>query len=331
MSTGPRARNALVAGGVAVAVAAAALALWELRVVAALLLLALVIGSAMRPGVERLARVGVPRGVGVLCHYVPLAGVVAFGVAFAGPRLLHQAQAAVVEQPSGAHRGLGAAVGDRAVHALAKWIASPSLHDVLAPSVHAIQQALAIAGGTVFVLACAGYWAVERDRVRSALCRRLRPDRRQAVLAAWDRIEERLGAYVRAQLFLISLVATVLSVAFRLIGLPFWMVLGVVAGVVEIVPVVGPLLAGVVAVGVGLMVSVHAAVLAAIAVYGLRVLQDYVIVPRVLGHAVDLPPLVTLVSVAVVGVGLGPALVPLTTPLVASLAVLVEPRLGKPP
>jgi predicted PurR-regulated permease PerM len=86
-----------------------------------------------------------------------------------------------------------------------------------------------------------------------------------------------------------------------------------------------------VAVGIGLTVSLHTALLAAAAVYGLRILQDYVIVPRVLGHAVDLPPLVTLVSVAVVGVALGPALVPLTTPLVASLAVLVEEELGKPP
>ncbi len=137
---------------------------------------------------------------------------------------------------------------------------------------------------------------------------------------------------MRAQLLLIALVATVLSIAFRAIGLPYWLLLGVFAGVVEILPVIGPLAAGVLAVGVGLTVSVETALLAGVAVYGLRLLQDYVIVPRVLGHAVDLPPLVTLVAVAVVGVALGPALVPLTTPVVASLdAVLRERVLGETP
>jgi predicted PurR-regulated permease PerM len=325
-------RHVLVSGVVALAVAAAALALWELRVVVALLFLAIVLASAMRPGIERLARHGIPRGLGVLGHYVVLGAAAGGFLYLAAPQLLRQAQEAGAERGSGSsHSGLGAAVGDRAVDALATWIASPSLDDVLDPTLRATQRAVAIVSGIAFVLACAAYWALDRDRIRRTLVGRLRPDRRQAAFAAWDRIEQRLGSYVRAQLFLITLVATILSVAFKLIGLPFWLILGVFAGVVEIIPVVGPLLAGVVAVGVGLTVSVHAGALAAAAVYGLRILQDYVIVPRVVGHAVDLPPLLTLVSVAVVGVALGPALVPLTTPVVASLAVLVEGRLERPP
>jgi predicted PurR-regulated permease PerM len=56
--------------------------------------------------------------------------------------------------------------------------------------------------------------------------------------------------------------------------------------------------------------------------------QDYVLGPRILGHAVGLPPLVTLVSVSVIGVVLGPASVPIATPLacivVANLGVVLE-------
>jgi predicted PurR-regulated permease PerM len=93
---------------------------------------------------------------------------------------------------------------------------------------------------------------------------------------------------------------------------------------VEIVPVIGPLTAGVVAVGVGLTVSVQAAALAAVAVYGLRIFQDYVINPRVLGHAVGLTPLAVLIGVAVVGFLFGGAYVPLATPLLAVLATIVD-------
>ena len=74
-----------------------------------------------------------------------------------------------------------------------------------------------------------------------------------------------------------------LSLAFWLDGLPFWLLIGVFAGIVEIVPVIGPLAAGVLAVGAGLTASWQTAVGAAIAVYGLRLLQDYVINPRVIG------------------------------------------------
>jgi predicted PurR-regulated permease PerM len=119
-------------------------------------------------------------------------------------------------------------------------------------------------------------------------------------------------------------VSVVLSLSFWAIGLPYWLLLGIFAGLVEIVPVIGPLLAGVLAVGVGLTVSVEAAVLAAVAVYGLRLFQDYVVNPRVLGHAVGLTPLLVLVGVAAMGFLLGPAYVPLATPFLAVAATLVD-------
>ena len=67
-----------------------------------------------------------------------------------------------------------------------------------------------------------------------------------------DLIDLKLGAYVRGQALLITLVATVLSICFWAIGLPFWLLIAIFAGIVEIVPVIGPLIAGALAVGVGL-------------------------------------------------------------------------------
>jgi predicted PurR-regulated permease PerM len=98
-------------------------------------------------------------------------------------------------------------------------------------------------------------------------------------------IDLKLGAFVRGQLLMITFVSATLSCAFALIGLPFWLLLGVFAGVVEIVPVVGPLAAGTLTVGVGLSIDWRHAVYAAIAVWGLRLLQDYLINPRVSASA----------------------------------------------
>src|SRR5207237_7217897 len=136
-------------------------------------------------------------------------------------------------------------------------------------------------------------------------------------------VGQKLGAFVRGQMLLIAFVSTVLSLAFWAIGLPYWLLLGVFAGLVEMVPVVGPLAAGVLAIGVAATQGWEQAILAAIAVYGLRLLQDYVINPRVLGHAVGLSPLIVLVTVAIVGVLFGGVSVILYVPYAAFLAPML--------
>ena len=66
----------------------------------------------------------------------------------------------------------------------------------------------------------------------------------------------------------------VLSLAFWAIGLPYWILVGTFAGIVEIVPVIGPLTAGAVAVGVGLTESWQLALVAALIVLVVRLLED---------------------------------------------------------
>ena len=114
----------------------------------------------------------------------------------------------------------------------------------------------------------------------------------------WELIDLKLGAYVRGQGLLVVFVSVVLSVVFWAIGLPFWLLVALFAGVVELMPVIGPLAAGTLAVGVGLTESVGVAIAAGIAVLLVRLLEDYVVIPRVLGEAVGLSPLIVLVSVA---------------------------------
>ena len=118
----------------------------------------------------------------------------------------------------------------------------------------------------------------------------------------WTLIDLRLGAFVRGQVVLILAVAIALSLLFWAIGEPYWILIGSFACLVEIIPVIGPLVAGTLAVAVGLTVSIQVAVLAAACVLGVRLLEDYLIMPKVLGEAVGLSPLLVLVSVTTVGI-----------------------------
>ena len=200
----------------------------------------------------------------------------------------------------------------------------PSGEELVDPAVEVTKTAFEIALGIFFVLASAAYWVFERDRAEDLVCSLLPRPRRKKVRDTWNLIDAKLGAYVRGQGLLIVLVGATLSLAFWAIGLPYWILVGAFAGLVEIVPVIGPLAAGALAVGVGLTVSWQTALAAGIAVLVVRLLEDYLVIPRVLGDAVGLTPLVVLVAVTSCGLLFGGFAVILAIPLAAVVATVID-------
>jgi len=324
------ARRAFLAAVVVLGVVVAALTLWKLKLLLALLFLAFTIAAAMRPSVEMLRRRGIPRGLGILVHYAALAGLVTLLLWSVVPRAIDQVQSAVGDVPTSRAEletateessGLKREILQRVQDNLEEL---PSGSELIDPAVEFTSIALEVAVGILFVLACAAYWIFERDRAVTLVTSLVPRSRRKLVRDTWQLIDLKLGAYVRGQLFLILLVGTVLSLIFYAIGLPFWLLLGAFAGVVEIVPVIGPLAAGALAVGVGLTQSWGVALAAGIAVLVVRLLEDYIVIPRVLGDAVGLSPLVVLVAVAATALLFGGFAVLLAIPFAAVLATLMD-------
>ncbi|MGZ4337368.1 MAG: AI-2E family transporter [Gaiellaceae bacterium] len=315
---------------VAVGIVALALALWKVRIVLALLFGAWMVAAAMRPGVERLARRGIPRGIGVLLHYAALAGTIAILLAFVVPQATPQVGQALGQVPTSSEQVGRAAressgVKRQVLLALQKRLQRlPSPSNLVHPAIAAGKKALEVLVEVFFVLASAAYWVFERDEAIDLVASLVPRPKRRTVRQTWKLIDLKLGAFVRGELLLVALVAIVLSFAFWLDGLPYWLLLGICAGLFEIVPVVGPLIVAVMVVGAGLTVSWPVAAGALIAVVVVRQIQDYLVNPRVLGGVVGLSPLLVLVAVAMIGILLGPFYVLIATPLAAALATLVE-------
>jgi predicted PurR-regulated permease PerM len=200
----------------------------------------------------------------------------------------------------------------------------PTAGEVFHPALEITIKAFEVLVGVFFVLATAGYWIFERDRAVGFVASLLPRPRRKKLRDTWDLVDLKLGAFVRGQALLIVLVGTILSTAFWAIGLPYFLLVGAFAGLVEIVPVIGPLAAGTLAVAVGLTESWHVGLAAGICVLVVRLLEDYLIIPRVLGDAVGLSPLLVLVSVTAVGILFGGFAVVLAVPLVAVLVTVVD-------
>jgi predicted PurR-regulated permease PerM len=324
------ARRAFVFGLVFVGVVALALALWKLRLVISLLFFAFIIAAAMRPGVDALHRKGVPRPLGVAVHYVALAVLIGLFLWQVVPQAIDEVQKAAGSLPTSKSELKSAAKHSTGFkHDVFSWLAThlkklPSGGDLVHPAISATKTAFEVFVGIFFVFASAAYWIFERERAEEVVLSLLPGKRRKVVRDTWNLIDLKLGAFVRGQLLLITIVAIVLGAAYWAIGLPYWLLLAVFAGVVESIPVIGPLSAGVAAVGVGLTVSWQLALEALAVVLVVRVLEDYLILPRVLGGAVGLSPLLVLVAVSSVAILFGGVAVLLAVPIAAVLVTLVD-------
>jgi predicted PurR-regulated permease PerM len=325
------ARRSATATLVAVAIVIAAVALWKIRIVIALLFLGIVIASAMRPSVEWLyRRARVPRSVGVVLHYVGFLAAIGLFLYLVVPAAITQIDHAIGEVPTSTSQLHHAAVHSHGIRheilsAVDKRLRQlPSGAGILHPAISVTAKALEILVGILLMFAVGAYWIFERDATIGLIQSLVPRKHRRVTRDTWVLIDMKLGAFVRGQFLLVVIVAFLLSIAFWLDGEPYWLLIGSFAGLVELVPIVGPLAAGAVAIGVGLTVSWTVALGAGIAVLVLRQLEDYVIAPRIMGHAVGLSPLVVLVSVVTVGYLLGPFYVLIAIPIAAVAATLVD-------
>jgi predicted PurR-regulated permease PerM len=323
--TARRAAVATLAGG---SIVVLALALWKLRLVLGLLFFSVILAAAIRPSVDWLARHRVPRALGLALHYLVLVGVIALALSYAVPPALHQVDHAL--SPSGKAQIAQAAntshgFKHQVLVALQKRLKHlPSGTKLVKPLAQVGITAFEVLIGIFFTLAAAAYWIFERDKTIDLVTSMFPRPKRKLIRDTWNLIDAKLGAFVRGQVLLILVVGTVLSALFWAIGMPYWLLVGAFAGVVEIIPVIGPLTAGALAVAVGFTASVHVAVLAAGCVIAVRLLEDYLIMPKVLGDAVGLSPLLVLVSVTAVGILFSGWAVLFAVPLAAIVVTIFD-------
>jgi len=135
-------------------------------------------------------------------------------------------------------------------------------------------------------------------------------------------VNSTLAAYIRAQLTACVLVGTISTVGFAVIGLPSPLVLGFISGALEFIPLVGPLMMVLLVVLLALLHSGIGMAFAVLLFLGvLRIIQDYVIYPRVIGRGIHLHPLAVILAILCGAELAGVAGIFLAIPLIAILTV----------
>jgi predicted PurR-regulated permease PerM len=138
----------------------------------------------------------------------------------------------------------------------------------------------------------------------------------------FEDINDALAAYIRAALIACLLIGITCTVAFMIIGVPYGLILGGMAGLLEFIPLVGPLVVALCATLVASFHSVTQAVVVLLFLGILRITQDYVIYPRLIGRGIHMHPLAVILAILCGAELAGVAGIFLAIPAVAVLSVM---------
>lgn len=275
---------------------------------------------------EWLRRKGVPGPLAILAFFLLVLGTFALFFWLAVPPAVHQLREALEQRAPGATTVVHS-TGIR--RDILVWVDN-HLHDL--PSGAAIFHPIKAYGhkatdavvAVFFTLAATWYWVSERDAVIEMLVRMVPEERRENVRRTYLEIDRRLGSYTRLKFLMVAVIGAILAAGFYLVHLHYWLLIGGAVSLFEIIPVVGPLIGALLVLAVGLPQSVHVALLALLVLVVVREIQSYVINPHVMGRSVGLSPLITLVTVSVVGLIFGAFAVILAIPAASAAATLVD-------
>lgn len=168
------------------------------------------------------------------------------------------------------------------------------------------------------------YWTIEGERVIRSLLLLIPANNREYLQEVITTIESKLGGFIMGQFLLCMVIGGLSLIAYLLIGLPNALILAIIAGILEAVPVVGPVLGAVPALAIAVTMSTEKVVLVLLATIIIQLLENNLLVPRVMNRAVGVHPFLTLLSLAVFYsiFGIGGAL--LAVPIAAIFQFLIN-------
>lgn len=329
------AREIVTATLVVAAVLGGFFLLYHFRVVVFLLLAAFVINIAISPAVNWLVARGRSRPLAVALIYLALLTAITLFVILLGPMLVSQVSSFSAKIPE-FYRSSRELLMASPNYVLRRVALIAPVQLVLAPPVESDEQALAqaasflsgvstalralLVAGTLFALAY--YWNLESQRVKLWLLRFAPAQRRDGIRAVVDEAETTVGAFLAGQLFLGLVIGAASLVAYLLIGLPNAVALAVLAGLFELIPLVGPVLGAGAALLVALVYDPSKAIWVVAAAVVIQALENYILVPRVVGQSAGVNPLVTLLALAAFGALFGIPGALLAIPLAAMVQIL---------
>jgi len=308
--------------------------LYLIRDVIVIFIFALIVASAIAPAVDLLEKIKIPRVLGALIVYIIVIGVLAFLISLIIAPMIGDIKnlssnfPEYVEKLSSQFKTFQ--------RAFSKY---GSVIDQFQRFLIKIQERLQEAGDGVFsriinifggifsfllALVISFYLSVQKKGVQRILGSISPFNHRDYILDLWERAQRKLGRWLQGQLFLGIIVGVLVYLGLYFLKIKYALLLAILAGILEIFPYIGPVLAAIPAIILGFLQAPIMGLWVLILYVVVQQLENYLIVPLVIGKVVGLNPIIVIMAL-LIGAKLGgiPGMI-LAVPLTAVLAEFVK-------
>ena len=312
--------------------------LYRFNQVIFVLFIAIVIGTVLRPAVTWLHQRGLPRIAGAILVYLLLLALLVGFVLVLFPLIVEQGTTIAAAVP-----GYYQSLREWMIHGPTQMIVRlseflPATLPGLSVTQQTGSQMLAFAGQAVGYVSSAAqvifmataillltfHWTLDGSQTIRSLLLLVPKGQRESIGELISAMETKVGFYIAGQGFLCLVIGLMALVAYLLIGLPNALVLALLAGVLEAVPMIGPLLGAVPAALVALSIAPAKLVWVIVATIVIQQVENSLLVPRVMRKAVGVNPFVSLLAIFAFSSFFGIAGALMAIPIAAIIQLLLD-------
>lgn len=304
----------------------------------ALIFISVIIVSAMDPVVDFLQKKKIPRAVAVLGLFLVMFSFIGAVVAFLVPPIVVQIKDLSENFPRYFQTGetfiihLKDFFESKNINFDFRQISDNFSETLSDFSKNIFSKTIDVFSGLisfVVVFSLAFYMSVEEDGIRKFIIS-VFPDKYKNYAADLSfRIKDKIGRWMLGQLFLMLIIFVLVSAGLYLIGVPYALILGIFAGIMEIVPYIGPIISAIPGIFLGFLISPTVGFLAILVYVIAQQLENNILVPQIMKKAVGLNPVATIIAL-LVGARLGGVLgMVLSIPVATAISLFVNDLIEK--
>ncbi len=307
-----------------VIVIAIAFFLYEIKGILIAIFASYIIMASLYPFVLFLRKKRVPEIIAVISIYTIVIGVIFLLITPIWPFFVSQVTSFIEAAPGYINK----ASSSLGIQISKDQIDSAIVSSASSVGQRAISTTTQVFGGvfsilTVFILSF--YLLLDRDRYETAIPKLFPSKYRKKALITMHQVEEKLGFWLRGQIVLSFSVGILTWVALRILGLEFALPLAILAGALEIIPTLGPIIAAVPAVIIGLSISPIMTAWIIVAYTAIQIMENNILVPKIMEKAVGLNPVLIIVVVILIGANLfGVIGALLSIPFISALILILK-------
>lgn len=303
------------------------IAIWlvyVLREIFVIVFLSYIFATAADPLIDRLEKKKIPRSVSIIGLYLAVVGVLVLFFRLIIPPAISQitdlAQNSdlYIDRINAYVQGINPSFAESAKTAILNFIANLGSTGVLSQALGIFSGAL----GLLLIFVISFYLLWQRNGVEKVIATYFPQKYQEKTIDISRQISAKMSSWVRGQLFLVFIIFMINYIGLSILGVDFALILAILSGILELLPIIGPIIAGAAAALVALTVSPLLALFVVIWYVVVQQVENHILVPQIMKKSLGLNPITVIIAILIGGKILGVLGIIIAVPVAVSLSII---------